>query len=62
MWGNLGAALSPVVLAKAREAGGWDWAFLTASGSFLLAGVAASLVDARKLLEPRAEPASRSQE
>lgn len=53
MWGNLGAALSPVVLAATREAGGWDSAFLTAAGSFVLAGVAASLVDARVPLEPR---------
>jgi ACS family glucarate transporter-like MFS transporter len=51
MWGNLGAALSPVVLAAAREAGGWDLAFLTAAGSFLLAGVAAMMVDARKPLD-----------
>jgi MFS family permease len=51
MWGNLGAALSPIVLAAAREAGGWDLAFLTAAGSFLLAGVAAMMVDARKPLD-----------
>jgi nitrate/nitrite transporter NarK len=54
MWGNLGAALSPVVLGAAREAGGWNTAFLVAAGSFLLAGAAASLVDARKPLDPLA--------
>jgi len=55
MWGNLGAALSPVVLAKARETGGWSSAFLTAAVSFTLAGIAAALVDANKPLEPRAD-------
>jgi MFS transporter, ACS family, glucarate transporter len=52
MWGNFGAALSPVVLAAAREAGGWSLAFLTAAVSFMLASVAAALVDARKPIEP----------
>ena len=56
MWGNLGAALSPVILAAARAAGGWDSAFLTASASFALAGVAAAFVDARKPLEARPGP------
>ena len=43
MWGNFGAALSPVVLAVARQASGWDVAFLIAATSFLLAGLAAAL-------------------
>jgi MFS family permease len=56
MWGNLGAALSPVVLAAAREAGGWDTAFLAAAGSFLLAAAAAAMVDAREPLDPLPAP------
>jgi MFS transporter, ACS family, glucarate transporter len=58
MWGNFGAALSPVVLAAAQQSGGWDVAFLVAATSFLLAGLAAASVDARKPLEPPAEIAS----
>ena len=55
MWGNLGAALSPVVLAAAREAGGWSLAFCTAAVSFTLAGVAAGMVDARQPIESEAD-------
>jgi MFS transporter, ACS family, glucarate transporter len=51
MWGNMGAALSPVVLAAAREAGGWNLAFLAAAVSFILAGIAAAFVDATKPIE-----------
>jgi MFS family permease len=51
MWGNMGAALSPVVLAAAREAGGWSLAFLAATLSYLLAAVAAAFVDANKPIE-----------
>jgi nitrate/nitrite transporter NarK len=55
MWGNLGAALSPVVLAGAREAGGWSLAFLAAAISFILAGIAAAFVDANKPIEPNTD-------
>jgi ACS family glucarate transporter-like MFS transporter len=54
MWGNLGAALSPVVLAAAREAGGWNLAFVTAAVSFTLAAIAAAMVDATQPIEPKA--------
>jgi len=38
MWGNLGAAVSPVVLHLIRKHVSWDAAFLTCAGCFVLAG------------------------
>jgi len=50
MWANLGAALSPVLLATVREAYGWNAAFATCSLSFLIAGLAGLGLDASKPL------------
>lgn len=47
MWGNMGAAVSPLVLNWVIAAYGWDAMFWTCGGAFLLSGVAALGVDAR---------------
>jgi nitrate/nitrite transporter NarK len=46
MWGNVGAAVSPVVLNWAIGPGRWDACFLTCAAAFLVAGVAALGVNA----------------
>jgi ACS family glucarate transporter-like MFS transporter len=46
MWGNFGAALSPIVLNRIVESWGWEAAFLTCAGAFLFAGVVSLGVDA----------------
>lgn len=57
MWGNLGAAVSPVVLNEMVELGGWNACFLTCAAAFLLSGVAALGVDARIPIVPVSRPA-----
>jgi sugar phosphate permease len=52
MWGNLGAALSPLVLNLVVEAWGWSGVFVACAGAFLLAGVTALGVDARVPIVP----------
>jgi sugar phosphate permease len=60
MWGNVGAAVSPLVLNWVVADLGWDAAFLTCAGSFLLSGVAALGVDARiPIVHEDATPAPR---
>jgi ACS family glucarate transporter-like MFS transporter len=51
MWGNLGAAVSPLVLTEIRYAAGWNAAFLCCAGAFALAACAGLLLDATKPLE-----------
>ena len=46
MWGNLGAAISPLLLNAVVEHFGWNGAFLTCAAAFLVAGIAALGVDA----------------
>jgi sugar phosphate permease len=46
MWGNLGAALSPLLLNFVIGHWGWDAMFLTCAASFFIAGVTALGVDA----------------
>ncbi len=41
MWGNFGAAISPVALQFIRKEFGWDVAFLLCSACFVLAGISA---------------------
>jgi sugar phosphate permease len=53
MWGNLGAALSPVLLTLVQERLGWGAVFLTCTGTFVTAGVCGLLVDASHPLTPR---------
>ncbi len=48
MWGNLGAALSPVVLTLIRGAAGWDAAFVFCGFAFIAAATCGALLDATK--------------
>jgi nitrate/nitrite transporter NarK len=49
MWGNLGAAASPLVIGwMVAQHKNWDAAFLTCSAAFLISGLAALGVDATK--------------
>jgi ACS family glucarate transporter-like MFS transporter len=47
MWGNFGAAVSPVLLQTVIREYGWNAAFLIGAAAFLIAGTAAVGVDAR---------------
>jgi sugar phosphate permease len=47
MWGNIGAALSPIVLNRVVAQWGWDVAFCCCAGAFLLSGLTSLGVDAR---------------
>src|SRR5207249_8862211 len=51
MWGNLGAALSPVLLSRVAKAAGWDTAFMVCGGAFATAAVLSLLLDATKPVE-----------
>jgi sugar phosphate permease len=55
MWGNFGAAVSPLVLNAVVARAGWNGAFLTCAISFLLSGAAALGVDARVPVARREE-------
>jgi ACS family glucarate transporter-like MFS transporter len=57
MWGNLGAAVSPLVLGQVLKSWGWDMCFLCCAGAFLLSGLAALGVDATIPVAPREEAA-----
>jgi sugar phosphate permease len=58
MWGNIGAALSPVILTVLRTHAGWNTAFLVCGSSFALAAVCGTLLDATKPVDPEStEPA-----
>jgi sugar phosphate permease len=48
MWGNLGAAVSPLVLNAMIQRSGWEALFLACAGAYLLAGLVALGVDARQ--------------
>ncbi len=48
MWGNLGAALSPVLLGAIARGAGWDTAFIVCGCSFAGAALCGSLLDATK--------------
>lgn len=56
MFGNFGAAVSPVLLAKIQESYGWDAMFQLCGVMFLLAAVAAYFVDASKPIQMGEEP------
>jgi nitrate/nitrite transporter NarK len=51
MWGNFGAALSPLLLNRLVKHAGWDAAFLACAAGFLLSGVAALGIDATKPID-----------
>jgi MFS family permease len=48
MWGNLGAALSPVLLMAVKNAAGWDVVFLVGGTAFAIAACCGLLLDATK--------------
>ncbi|MCS7271422.1 MAG: MFS transporter, partial [Gemmataceae bacterium] len=52
MWGNLGAALSPILLGSVRQSFDWNAAFLVGAGAFVVAAIAAMQLDATKPLQP----------
>jgi MFS transporter, ACS family, glucarate transporter len=52
MWGNLGAAVSPVLLSQVEVRGGWSAVFVTCAVAFAVAATAGLLIDARRPLEP----------
>jgi MFS family permease len=52
MWGNFGAALSPVVLGAIQRRAGWEAVFATCAAAFVLAGCCALLLDASRPLLP----------
>jgi MFS transporter, ACS family, glucarate transporter len=52
MWGNLGSALSPLLLSAVVAAWGWPALFVTCAAAFLFAGVTALGVDATEPVFP----------
>ncbi len=57
MWGNLGAALSPIILTEIRQAAGWNAAFICCGFAFVVAAVCGFLLDATKPVEEPTSPA-----
>lgn len=52
MWGNIGSALSPIVLNQALQmSGNWKIPFLICAASFLVAGVCGLAIDATKPID-----------
>ena len=58
MWGNLGAALSPILLTRIKLAAGWDAAFLCCAAAFAAAAVCGLLLDATKPVDEPTSPAA----
>jgi ACS family glucarate transporter-like MFS transporter len=52
MWGNLGGAVSPLILGWVASYWSWDAMFLTCAGAFLLAGICSLAVDATRPVVP----------
>jgi MFS family permease len=55
MWGNLGAAVSPIVLNGIAESYGWNVVFLACAAAFFVSGTAALFVDATIPIAPADE-------
>jgi len=55
MWGNFGAALSPVLLQYIIQNHGWNATFTTGAAAFLIAGTAALGIDARLPIDKEEE-------
>lgn len=51
MWGNFGAALSPVLLSQVQGIGGWTAVFATCAAFFAVAATAGLFIDAGRPLE-----------
>jgi nitrate/nitrite transporter NarK len=61
MWGNLGAAVSPLLLNwMIGKDGSWDGAFIVCAVSFLISGLAALGVDATRPIVPEESEATHS--
>jgi sugar phosphate permease len=56
MWGNIGAAVSPLALNALAEARGWNAVFLACAAAFFVSGIAALGVDATIPIAPAQEP------
>jgi ACS family glucarate transporter-like MFS transporter len=52
MWGNIGAALSPLALNAIAESQGWNAVFLACAAAFFISGIAALGVDATNPIAP----------
>jgi MFS family permease len=52
MWGNFGAALSPIALTAIRSEAGWNAAFVFCGCAFAVAAVCGFLLDATKPVDP----------
>ena len=52
MWGNLGGALSPIVINAIKSQGGWNAAFVFCGLAFVAAAVCGLLLDATKPVDP----------
>ena len=62
MWGNLGAAVSPLIVGwMVAQHNNWDAAFMTCAAAYLISGLSALGVDATKPIEVKDadEPVSR---
>lgn len=57
MWGNVGAGLSPIVVAWAQKYYGWDVVFYLGAGAFVMGTIAGLLVRADRPLFPQEEKA-----
>jgi ACS family glucarate transporter-like MFS transporter len=56
MWGNFGAALSPLLLnAVIGDGGYWNWAFVTCAAAFLFSGLCALGINATVPIAPAEE-------
>ena len=58
MWGNLGAALSPVLLTEIRHAAGWNTAFVCCGAALAAAAICGLLLDATKPVDAPTSPSS----
>jgi nitrate/nitrite transporter NarK len=56
MWGNIGAAISPLLLNELVSDANWDLAFLACAIAFLISGIAALGVDATRPIVPEDQP------
>ncbi len=53
MWGNIGAAVSPLLLGWViARPGGWNWCFVACAAAFLAAGIVSLGIDARDPVVP----------
>jgi sugar phosphate permease len=57
MWGNMGAALSPVVARYVKDQFGWGVMFLVFAAAFLISGVSALGIDASSQIVPEGKKA-----